>query len=133
MFNPRSGACSPWWRRSLARQRLATGVTSVTNLSANFQILMPGEVAPAHRHSMAALRFVMQGEGATTTVDGQVCQMAPGDMVLTPAWRWHEHACAGSGDKPVIWFDLLDAPLIKQLDVVEFERPDGPLNTPNSD
>jgi gentisate 1,2-dioxygenase len=103
-------------------------VTSVTNLSANFQILMPGEVAPAHRHSMAALRFVIQGEGATTTVDGQVCQMAPGDMVLTPAWRWHEHACAGDGDKPVIWFDLLDAPLIKQLDVVEFERPDGTLS-----
>jgi gentisate 1,2-dioxygenase len=100
-------------------------VTSVTNLSANFQILMPGEVAPAHRHSMAALRFVVQGTGATTTVDGHIYPMAPGDMILTPAWHWHEHT---GGDEPVIWLDLLDAPLIKQLDIMSFERPDGPTD-----
>lgn len=101
-------------------------VTSVTNLSANFQILMPGETAPPHRHSMAALRFIVQGQGATTTVDDRVCTMAPGDMILTPAWRWHEHR---GGGEPVIWLDLLDGPLIKQLDIVAFERP-GQDHTP---
>ena len=107
------------------RDAAGNRVTSVTNLSANFQILMPGEVAPPHRHSMAALRFVVQGAGATTTVDGQLCDMALGDMILTPAWRWHEHG--NPGNEPVIWLDLLDAPLIKQLDAVTFERPDGEI------
>ena len=107
-------------------------VTSVTNLSANFQILMPGETAPPHRHSMAALRFIVQGEGATTTVDDQVCAMAPGDMILTPAWRWHEHIHPGDGDEPVIWLDLLDGPLIKQLDIVAFERPGDGFAPPSS-
>lgn len=96
-------------------------VTSVTNLSANFQVLLPGETAPPHRHSMGALRFVVEGQGATTSVDNTVCEMAPGDMILTPAWTWHAHANPGTG--PVIWLDLLDAPLIKQLDIAEFERP----------
>lgn len=95
-------------------------VTTTTNLSANFQVLMPGETAPAHRHSMNALRFVVEGEGATTTVDGKLCVMAERDMILTPAWCWHEHA--NPGRQRVIWLDLLDAPLVRQLDVVRFER-----------
>jgi gentisate 1,2-dioxygenase len=95
-------------------------VTTTTNLSANFQVLMPGETAPAHRHSMNALRFVVQGEGAVTIVDGKTCPMAERDMILTPAWCWHEHA--NPGRQRVIWLDILDAPLIKQLDVVRFER-----------
>jgi gentisate 1,2-dioxygenase len=104
-------------------------VTTTTNLSANFQILMPGETAPAHRHTMNALRFVVSGAGATTTVDGKTCIMAERDMILTPAWCWHEHA--NPGRERVIWLDLLDAPLIRQLDVVRFERerrqPPAPL------
>jgi len=95
-------------------------VTTTTNLSANFQVLMPDETAPAHRHSMNALRFVVEGQGAVTTVDEKACAMAERDMILTPAWCWHEHA--NSGKQRVIWLDLLDAPLIKQLDVVQFER-----------
>ena len=61
-------------------------VATTTNLSANFQVLMPGETAPSHRHPMNALRFVVEGEGAVTTVDDKPCPMAEGDMVLTPAW-----------------------------------------------
>jgi gentisate 1,2-dioxygenase len=95
-------------------------VTTTTNLSANFQVLMPGETAPSHRHSMNALRLVVDGEGATTTVDGKVCVMADRDMILTPAWCWHEHA--NPGDQRVIWLDILDAPLIRNFDVVRFER-----------
>ncbi len=95
-------------------------VTTTTNLSANYQVLMPGETAPCHRHTMNALRFVVEGEGAVTTVDGKACPMAGRDMILTPAWCWHEHANPGS--QRVIWLDVLDAPLIRQLDVVQFER-----------
>lgn len=95
-------------------------VTTTTNLSANFQVLMPGETAPSHRHTMNALRFVVEGSGAVTTVDGKACLMAERDMVLTPAMCWHEHA--NPGGQRVIWLDVLDAPLIRQLDVVRFER-----------
>ena len=95
-------------------------VTTTTNLSANYQVLMPGETAPSHRHTMNALRFVVEGTGAVTTVDGKSCPMAERDMVLTPAWCWHEHA--NPGGQRVIWLDVLDAPLIRQLDVVRFER-----------
>jgi gentisate 1,2-dioxygenase len=95
-------------------------VTTTTNLSANFQVLMPGETAPVHRHSMNALRFVVEGSGATTTVDDKLCTMAERDLILTPAWCWHAHA--NPGDERVIWLDLLDAPLIRQLDIVRFER-----------
>ena len=44
-------------------------------LWAGFQYVLPGEVAPAHRHSPAAIRFVIEGRGAFTTVDGDKCVM----------------------------------------------------------
>ncbi len=95
-------------------------VATTTNLSANFQVLMPGETAPAHCHSMGALRFVVEGNGAMTIVNGQECPMGDRDLVLTPAWCLHEHM--HRGNEPAIWLDLLDAPLIKHLDLVRFER-----------
>lgn len=95
-------------------------VATTTNLSANFQIILPGETAPSHRHTMNALRFVVEGEGAVTIVDDKPCPMAERDMILTPAMCWHEHT--NPGGRRVIWLDLLDGPLIRQLDVVRFER-----------
>jgi gentisate 1,2-dioxygenase len=95
-------------------------VSTTTNLSANFQILMPGERAPAHRHPMNALRLVVEGAGATTLVDGKPCPMQERDLILTPGWCWHEHSNEGAAR--VIWLDLLDAPLIRQFDLVRFER-----------
>ena len=95
-------------------------VATTTNLSANFQIIMPGEKAPSHRHTINALRFVVEGEGAVTIVDEKACPMAERDMVLTPAMCWHEHTNPGA--KRVIWLDVLDGPLVRQLDVVRFER-----------
>ena len=68
-----------------------TGKTSTHTLSTAVQLLLPGECAPAHRHSPAAIRFIMQGHGAYTTVEGEKCPMAPGDLVLTPSWTWHDH------------------------------------------
>jgi gentisate 1,2-dioxygenase len=95
----------------------AAGTT--TNLTAALQILMPGESARPHRHSMNALRFVLDGSGATTRVDGRDCPMAEGDLVITPGWSWHEHAHHGSA--PIVWLDALDAPLHRYLGTDAFE------------
>lgn len=86
---------------------------TLPHLSSGLQILMPGEVADAHRHAAAALRFMMRGSGAVTWVDGKRCEMAEGDLVLTPAWCWHEHR--NEGDEQVVWFDGLDLPLVHHL------------------
>ena len=83
------------------------------------QYLGAGEGAPAHRHSQAAIRFVLEGTGVWTTVDGDACEMSPGDLVLTPAWTWHDHR--SSSDGPMLWFDGLDMPLVAALDAPFFE------------
>ena len=93
-------------------------MTSHTLLFA-FQLIQPGEVAPPHRHTMAAIRFILQGEGAYTNVDGAKMVMADGDLILTPQWAWHEHAHEGA--KPMIWIDGLDVPFIQSLQVISFE------------
>jgi len=74
------------------------------------QLLLPGEWAPSHRHTPNAVRMIVEGEGAYTTVDGEKCPMRRGDLILTPTGLWHEHEHAG--DKPVVWLDVLDLPLI---------------------
>ena len=94
-------------------------VATTTNLSAGLQTLLPGETARAHRHSLQAIRFVMTGSGAVTTVNAQRCAMNQGDLVLTPAWTWHEHIHPGS--EPLVWFDGLDLPLLHHLDSMFFE------------
>jgi gentisate 1,2-dioxygenase len=78
------------------------------------QLLMPGEWAPSHRHTPNAVRMVVEGEGAWTTVDGEKCPMARGDLILTPTGLWHEHG--HDGDQPVIWLDVLDLPLAYYLE-----------------
>ncbi len=85
------------------------------------QCLLPGETARPHRHAMGALRFVLEGSGAMTLVNGKACPMEYGDLILTPAWCWHEHRHDGEG--PVLWLDALDVPLHSYLGTVEFERP----------
>jgi gentisate 1,2-dioxygenase len=92
-------------------------------ICANLQILLPGERARPHRHSMNALRFVLEGAGATTIVDGKSCPMEEGDLVLTPAWTWHEHVHEGTA--PIIWLDALDVPLHHYMGTGAFEP--GPV------
>jgi gentisate 1,2-dioxygenase len=94
----------------------------VGTLWAAVQYLRVGEVAPAHRHTPAALRFVLEGEGVWTVVDGDAIPMAAGDLVLTPSWTFHEHH--NSGAAPMMWLDVLDLPLVAALDAVFYE--DGP-------
>jgi len=88
-------------------------------LSANIQILLPGEKARPHRHTMNALRFVLEGSGATTIVDGKACPMEEGDLILTPSWTWHEHIHEGA--EPIVWLDALDVPFQRYMGTGAFE------------
>ena len=94
-------------------------VATLRNISGGLQTLMPGELAHAHRHTLAALRFVMQGNGAVTSVNDERCQMNEGDLVLTPSWTWHAHTHPGQGR--MVWFDGLDLPLSHHFDSMFFE------------
>lgn len=79
-------------------------------LYAGLQLILPGEVARAHRHTQSALRFVLEGEGGYTSVDGVRTKMLRGDFIVTPPWTWHDHGNEGSD--PVMWLDGLDLPLV---------------------
>jgi len=97
------------------------GQTAATStLFAGMQLILPGEIAPAHRHSPSALRVVVEGRGAYTAVDGERCLMEPGDLILTPSWSWHDHGNETSA--PMIWLDGLDLPLLGALDVIFAEH-----------
>jgi gentisate 1,2-dioxygenase len=88
------------------------GTTFITNsLFAGLQIIMPGEIAPSHRHTPSALRFIIEGDGAYTTVAGERLPMKPGDFVVTPNWAWHDHGNLGA--TPVVWLDGLDTPFAR--------------------
>lgn len=96
----------------LRNPKLPTGTTKTIQMS--IQLVRPGERARAHRHTAQAVRFVVQGNGAYTTVEGERMLMYPNDLVLTPGWTWHDHA--NLTDEPVVWLDGLDIPLALHLD-----------------
>lgn len=97
------------------------GRSSITHsLYAGLQLILPGEIAPAHRHSQSALRFILQGGGAYTAVDGQKVTMNVGDFVITPSWTFHDHGNPSS--EPMVWMDGLDVPLIELLDAQFMEK-----------
>lgn len=91
-----------------------------STLWAAVQYLLPGELAPAHRHTPAALRFILDGEGVYTVLDGDPVVMNRGDLVLTPSWIFHEHHNPGSSS--MMWLDVLDLPMVAALDAVFFEE-----------
>jgi gentisate 1,2-dioxygenase len=110
------------------------GSSQITNsLYAGLQLIMPGEVAPAHRHTQSALRFVVEGHGAYTAVDGEKTLMEPGDFVITPSWTWHHHG--NESAEPMVWLDGLDIPICALFastfredhpaDEAEITRPQG--------
>jgi len=91
------------------------GQSKITNsLYAGLQLILPGEVAPAHRHTQSALRFVVEGSGAYTAVDGEKTIMRPGDFVITPSWTWHDHG--NDSPDPMVWLDGLDIPIVGFFD-----------------
>lgn len=95
----------------------------VPSLYAGLQLILPGEVAPCHRHSQSALRFVMEGDGAFTALDGEKAIMRPFDLVLTPGWQWHDHG--NPSQDPMIWLDGLDIPTVRLFDAQFAERLEG--------
>ena len=100
------------------------GQSSITHsLYAGLQLILPGEVARTHRHAASALRFILEGEGAYTAVEGERTYMKPGDFVITPSWTFHDHG--NTTDRPMVWLDGLDVPLVNLLDTSFLERTDA--------
>lgn len=101
---------------------------ATSTLYIGLQLLLPGETAPAHKHTPSAARIIVEGEGAYTVVDGEKLPMQMGDLILTPGGCWHDHG--HSGKDPVVWLDALDLPLFVYLEgsyAVE-----APLQTPRN-
>jgi gentisate 1,2-dioxygenase len=140
--HPRPEAVPYQWRWSLLEEVIRQSATAVpvgderramqlfnpglngqwattSTLIAAVQVLLPGETARAHRHSPAAIRFIMQGNGAYTAVEGEKVIMREGDLVLTPSWQWHDHG--NETQQTVVWMDGLDVPLVKSLNAMFFE------------
>jgi gentisate 1,2-dioxygenase len=91
------------------------GQSAITqSLYAGLQLILPGEIAPSHRHTQSALRFIVEGSGAWTAVDGERTTMRPGDFIITPSWTWHDHGSDATG--PVVWLDGLDIPMVRFFD-----------------
>lgn len=96
-------------------------------LFAGMQLVMPGEIAPAHRHTQGAIRFVLESTGGYTAVDGERCSMGRGDFITTPSWCWHDHENTGEG--PMIWLDGLDVPLVNFFGCKFAEENEAALQT----
>ncbi|MBS7843106.1 cupin domain-containing protein [Pseudomonas veronii] len=90
------------------------GKSQITSsLYAGIQMILPGEIAPSHRHTASALRLILSGQGGFTTVHGEKVLMSPGDFVITPTGVFHDHGA--QGDDPVMWLDGLDVPVVQML------------------
>ena len=99
-------------------ERAGGSEASTGLINGTLQAMMPGEVARPHRHTMNALRFILEGDGAETIVNGKACPMHPGDLILTPAMTWHEHV--NRTQTPALWVDILDVDLIRLLGLARF-------------
>ena len=105
-----------------------------TSLYAGVQLVLPGEVAPAHRHAQSALRFVLEGDGAYTAVNGERTLMREGDFIITPPWAWHDHG--NPSPEPIFWLDGLDIPVVQFLDASfaeHGEEDEQPITRPVGD
>jgi gentisate 1,2-dioxygenase len=97
--------------------------TAGHTISVAVQYLLPGEVAPAHRHTPSAIRFMLHGEGAYTTIEGDKFVMRRGDLVVTPSMTWHDHG--NEGAEPVVWTDALDSPVVRYLENLAMDPYEG--------
>ncbi|MBX5465919.1 MAG: cupin domain-containing protein [Firmicutes bacterium] len=94
-------------------------------LNAGLQIILPGEIAPTHRHAANAIRLILEGDGAYTVVNGEKTVMRRGDFVTTPIWSWHDHG--NDSDRPVVWLDGLDFPFVHTANAMfKSEYPTAP-------
>ena len=110
-----------------------TGAMQATSsIYVGMQLLLPGETAPAHRHTPSAVRIIVEGKGGYTVVDGEKLPMEEGDLVMTPSGEWHDHGHEGA--EPVVWLDALDLPLFVYLEGSYAEESDlqSPRNRPDA-
>ncbi|MDA0982193.1 MAG: gentisate 1,2-dioxygenase [Proteobacteria bacterium] len=100
------------------------GQSQITrSLYCGLQLILPGEIAPSHRHTQSALRLIVEGAGAYTAVDGERVTMRRGDFIITPSWTWHDHG--NEGREPVVWMDGLDIPITHLFDATFAENYPG--------
>ncbi len=109
------------------------GKSRITNsLFAGIQLILPGEIAGAHRHVASAIRFVLDGEGAYTAVEGEKALMSPGDFLITANWAPHDHG--NESKKPMLWLDVLDLPTVNHFETSFAAHIDGKMqNTSRQD
>lgn len=93
---------------ALANPTLGGRPFATPTLWAAIQYLMPGEDAPEHRHTQHAFRFVLEGEGVWTVVNGDPVHMSRGDFLPQGGWNWHAHH--NGATEPMAWIDGLDIP-----------------------
>jgi gentisate 1,2-dioxygenase len=104
------------------------------SLYAGLQLILPGEIAPSHRHTQSALRFIVEGEGAYTAVDGERTIMREGDFVITPSWTWHDHG--NDSQQPMVWLDGLDIPMVAMFNAgfaENYGADEQPVTRPEGD
>jgi gentisate 1,2-dioxygenase len=112
---------------ALANPGLPGTAYATPTLWCAIQYLGPREEAPAHRHTQTAFRFVVEGEGVWTNVEGDPVAMRRGDLLLTPGMHFHEHH--NTSDHAMAWIDGLDIPLVHQIDAGFFEFGPDQLST----
>lgn len=117
-------------RRVLVLENPAlAGQSRVTStLYAGLQLILPGETAPAHRHTASAMRFVLESDGGHTTVAEERTQMHRGDFIVTPSRAYHDHG--HDGDKPVIWLDGLDVAIVNFFEAGFSDEYEGDMSQP---
>ncbi|MFC5585371.1 cupin domain-containing protein [Nitratireductor kimnyeongensis] len=109
-------------RRVLVLQNPAyPGQPRVTpTIYAGIQLVLPGEVAPAHRHTPSAFRLILEGDGGYTMIGGERARMHVGDFIITPVWAYHDHG--NDGADPVMWLDGLDLPMARTFEIIRGEE-----------
>ena len=107
-----------------------SGKSRITNsLFAGIQLILPGEVADVHQHVASAIRFVLEGEGAYTAVEGEKTQMKHGDFIITANWAPHDHG--NPGKQPVMWLEVLDLPTVNHFETSFASHVDGKMQKTN--
>jgi gentisate 1,2-dioxygenase len=134
LVNPARGAYTRYFKAStpiIHRKELYTNYLcdidapyTTDTLYAGLQLVMPNEIARAHRHTAFAMRFIIEGTGGFTAVHGRRISMQRGDVILTPTWNYHDHGKDGSG--PMVWLDGLDLPTFRHFPVHFVEHFDQP-------
>jgi gentisate 1,2-dioxygenase len=104
----------------LENPRLRGESRITSSLYAGYQLILPGETAHSHRHTATAIRLILEGEGACTSVGGERTPMHPGDFIITPSWTFHDHG--NPGTSPVVWLDGLDVPIVQLFEAGFSER-----------